>query len=133
MGRFEPGKSGNPGGRPPRRPGDLTSLRATIAEAAPAIIKALVEAASKGDVAAARVLLERTVPIYRPEHLPVDVTVTGATAAQRANEIVSLALTGQIAPDVARLLVDTLSTAANASALDEMKRQLDELQFGNLA
>lgn len=59
--RFAPGVSGNPKGRPPGS-SNLVALRAAIGEQMGPIIASLVVKASKGDVQAARLLLERVLP-----------------------------------------------------------------------
>ncbi len=48
-GRWKPGQSGNPSGRPPGT-GHVAKLRASIAVHVPEIIGQLVEAAKDGDV-----------------------------------------------------------------------------------
>ena len=68
---FKKGTSGNPAGR---KPGTLTKqdkLRLQIAEGVPSIIKAMMEKAEAGDTAAAKLLLDRTLPALRPTDAPV--------------------------------------------------------------
>src|SRR5262245_1714297 len=68
-GRWKPGESGNPAGRKPGT-GHVASLRASIAEHVPQIIDKLVESALAGDVASARLLLERVVPPLKASEEP---------------------------------------------------------------
>ena len=64
-GRWKRGQSGNPGGRP-KGVGSVAELRASIGEALPDVIAAIVKKAKDGDIAAARLLIERVIPPLRP-------------------------------------------------------------------
>jgi hypothetical protein len=64
------GTSGNPCGRP-LGTNEIGKLRAALAKHVPEIVAAMVEAAKGGDTAAAKLILERTVPALRAEELPV--------------------------------------------------------------
>ncbi len=67
---FKPGFSGNPAGRKKNVRLTSTILREQIADAIPDIIATLLEQAKGGDVAAAKLLLERAIAPLRPEALP---------------------------------------------------------------
>jgi hypothetical protein len=64
------GESGNPAGRPPGL-GDVGRLRAELYSRLPAVLEAAIRAAVGGDVAAMRLVLERTIPPLRPEEMPI--------------------------------------------------------------
>lgn len=61
LGRWKAGESGNPAGRRPGS-GEVARLRAAIAEHLPSLIQTLIDRALSGDVAAARLMLERVIP-----------------------------------------------------------------------
>lgn len=62
-GRWKPGESGNPAGKPPGTLTAVTKLRKLID--VEKIIERLQSAALAGDVQAARTLLERALPVCR--------------------------------------------------------------------
>ncbi len=76
-----PGESGNPKGRP-KGSGQVGKLRASIADALPGILAAMVERASAGDTGAARLLLERVIPPMRPSEQAEPLSLAGDTLTE---------------------------------------------------
>ncbi|MFK7912114.1 MAG: DUF5681 domain-containing protein [Akkermansiaceae bacterium] len=68
-GQFKPGQSGNPNGRPKGTRNRYTRYRKQIEAHVPDIIEKLVKMAMDGDIAAARVLLDRVWPAGAEEEL----------------------------------------------------------------
>lgn len=123
---FKPGQSGNPKGQPKDKT-PATLLRKTIAEEMPEIIKALVILAKKGDVAAAKVLLDRVCPSLKPQALPISLPVNGSLAEQ-GEEIIRATLAGQIPPDIGSQLITALSAQAKIIEIDEILKRLEALE-----
>jgi hypothetical protein len=68
--KFEPGRSGNPKGRPPGSQNRATRFRQQLEGAAPQVIEKVVAAALGGDLSACKLVLERVCPALRPAELP---------------------------------------------------------------
>ena len=71
---WKPGQSGNPAGR--KASSVITRVRARIAKNLPPIIDKLVSLALAGDVAAAKLLLERCVPPQRDDYADLERRLT---------------------------------------------------------
>lgn len=87
-GRWKPGESGNPKGRPPGA-GEVAKLRASIAGHVPEIIGQLVEAAKGGDVQAARLLLERVLPPMKPTELAVPLALPDGSLTDQGRAVLA--------------------------------------------
>ena len=125
-GRFPPGASGNPTGRPKT---ESAALRAELAEHGPAIVSVVIEAAIGGDLQAAKMVLDRISPPLKANAAPVLLDLpqhenaTGTAAA-----IIRAAADGEIPPDVATQLVGAVGTLARIIEIDELKDRLEALE-----
>lgn len=125
-GRFSPGVSGNPTGRPRT---ESAAIRAELAEHGPAIVAVVIEAAIGGDLQAAKLVLDRTIPSLKAQAAPVLLDLPSpenATAAAVA--IIRAAADGKLPPDVATQLVTAVGTMARVIEIDELKDRLESLE-----
>jgi hypothetical protein len=126
---FQKGQSGNPAGR---RPG-LIDKRQRIAQAFEAdgaeIAKVVIEAAKKGDMQAATLVLSRLSPPMKPraERVRFDLDVTQPLAAQAA-QVISAVATGQLDSDSAQTILTCLGTYAALVQSDEVQARLAALE-----
>ena len=125
---WKPGQSGNPKGRPPGV-GDVSKLRAAIADRVPELLAAMMTRALEGDVGAARLLLERAIaPLKGIEQavtlqLPTDGTLTAKAAA-----VLSAAAAGELAPGQAAQLIAALGMLAKIQEVDELAARIEKLE-----
>lgn len=127
-GRWRPGESGNPKGKPAGS-GKLQRLRENIAEHVPAIIERLAAAARDGDVAAARLLLERALPSIKPiEHPQCVAMPKGGTLTDCGRAVLDAVGTGAIGPATAAQLITALGSVARLVELDELMKRVDQLE-----
>jgi hypothetical protein len=124
--KFKPGISGNPNGRPKDKT-PATILRKSISQDMPEIIKTLVELAKGGDVAAAKVLLDRICPPLKPQALPINLPVNG-TLVEQGSEIIKATMAGTIPPDIGSQLITALSNQGKLVELQEMAERLQRLE-----
>ncbi len=125
-GQFRPGHSGNPAGRPRS---ESAALRQQLAERADEVLRTVLDAALSGDMAAARMILDRVLPPLRPQSESVRIPIeTGASPAAAAGAILNAAVAGSITPDAA---VQLLSAAASLSRIietEELRVRLEALE-----
>lgn len=124
---FRPGESGNPAGKPPGT-GKIEPLRAAIREHVPEIIKAMVTQAKAGDVGAAKLLLERTLPPVKPVQEPAPVALEGATLTEKAGSILDAVSTGRLSVSDAKALLEALAAVAKIAEVDELTRRIEVLE-----
>jgi len=124
--KFKPGQSGNPNGRPKDKT-PATILRKSIADAMPEILAQLVEQAKAGDVAAAKVLIDRVCPPLKPQALPISLPVNGSLTEQ-GGEIIRATMAGQIPPDIGSQLITALAAQSKIIEVDELTRRVEALE-----
>ncbi len=123
---FQKGQSGNPKGR---KPGTTAGakFRKSIEAAAPAILKSVIDAAKNGDVAAAKVLLDRVCPPLKPQAQNVTIKADGTLANQGA-EIIKAALAGNLPPDIAVQLIGALAAQVKVIEVTELVERVAALE-----
>ncbi|MCF7986377.1 MAG: hypothetical protein K9L60_02330 [Methylovulum sp.] len=123
---FVKGKSGNPAGRVKDKT-PATQFRKTIVQHMPEIITMLVEQAKAGDVAAAKVLLERVCPTLKPMATPVNIPIAGSLA-QQGDEIIRATMTGSIPPDIGAQLITALANQSKVIEIEELTARLERIE-----
>jgi hypothetical protein len=131
MPKFEKGRSGNPGGRP-RRKDSGAALRKAISDAAPGVVEAMVKAALNGDTTAARILLDRSVPVLKPIDRAVPVPL-GSDLAQASRVILDGLASGALTPDQGAALAGIVASLARTLELVEFEERLSALEAANVA
>lgn len=133
-GRWQRGVSGNPAGRRPGT-GEVARLRAAIAEHLPEIIDKLKVAALNGDVAAARLLLERVIPPTKAAEDVAALQLPDGTLTAQGRAVLAAVGAGDLAPGQGAALLASLGTLARITETDELVRRIETLEakHGNAA
>ena len=125
---WAPGRSGNPRGRAPGS-GKIDKLRAALAKELPDVLAALVAQAKSGDIAAIRLLLERTIPPLRPVDAPTVLNPTADGGLVEQGQAVLLALaSGHLPANQATSILQGLGSLARLKELEELERRLAALE-----
>lgn len=128
MPRFEPGQSGNPKGRPPGT-GLSAKLRESIRDELPEVLEAIVKAAKDGDMAAARILMDRIVPTLKPVDMPLAIE-RQAGLAEQGRSVLDAVSSGHITPDQADRLISVVGKQARVVEIDELVKRIEALENG---
>lgn len=96
-GRWKPGQSGNPKGKPAGS-GEVQKMRAAMAEHVPALVAVLVERALTGDTGAARLLLERTIAPLKASEQATALALPDGTLTEQGRAVLGAVAAGDLAP-----------------------------------
>jgi len=130
-GKFKPGKSGNPNGRPAgSRSKVLTALDALGESEAEAIVKATIENAKAGDGVAARTILDRVWPPRKGARLEFELPdiSTAATLPDAIAGVVRQVAEGLVSPEEGSIIVGLLETQRKAIQTSEISERLTALE-----
>lgn len=118
---WKPGQSGNPKGKPRGSrngsPGLRTLTRGQIAPHVPKLVDKALQMAEGGDVAAIRMLLDRTIPTLKSVAVPTPFPVApGASLPDQGRAVLDAIAAGTLAPDVGATILSGLATLARIVA-----------------
>ena len=130
---FVKGQSGNPAGRP-RRTDTEKAQRERIRKALPEIVSTLIEQATQErDVTAAKLLLERVMPAYRPTDRAAPIPLDGDTLdlSSATDAVLRVLVAGDRSPDRAAAVAGVLATLARVQEIAEIDARLTALEHSN--
>ena len=130
---FVKGQSGNPNGRPKGSRNRDTRFRREMELAGPAVIGVVLSAAMRGDVQACRLIVERLVPPVRAEVSTVKFHIPDGDLSMKANAILDAVAAGRVAPDTAKVLIDTLAGVARIIEITQLEERLAALEAHHAA
>lgn len=130
QGRWKPGESGNPSGKPPGS-GELQRLRAAIGKDVPEIIKKLVDAARGGDIQAARLILERVLPPVKATEQAQPINLPDGTLTEQGRAVLAAVAAGELAPGQGASLLGAIATLSKVTELDELAARVAALEKKN--
>ena len=126
MSRFEAGQSSKPKGRQ-KGVTTVMKLREALREDLQEVIDAVVDAAKDGDMTAAKMVLDRLVPVLKPVDLPVAIEDHG-TLSQRGERVISELSAGLMSPEQAERLIGALERQSKLVETDELIRRIEVLE-----
>ncbi len=130
-GRFRKGRSGNPAGKPRGTRNKLTVLAEKLMEDdAESVTRAVVDKAKGGDMAAARLVLDRIAPPRkgRPVRFTMAKTVKAADVAEAVGAIVNAMARGELTPDEAATIAAVLEVKRKALETVELEKRIAALE-----
>ena len=140
MAKYIKGQSGNPDGRTKGIPNKRSLTAKAIAQynktnsgdAIAEILGKMIEMAKEGDIQAAKLLLERTEPSYKPQSKPIDIeTELHSEPYNRADQILNLTTQGLISLEACKELLSGISVLMKAKEQVEFEQRIEALEKVN--
>lgn len=132
---FAPGTSGNPNGKP-RGARHATTVLAEklMADDAGEVVKAVVRAAKTGDMTAARLVLERILPVRkgRPIEFELPPINTAEDVAAALAAVAGLMAQGTLSPDEAAIVAGVIETRRKAIETGELASRIAALEAATI-
>ena len=131
QGRFRPGQSGNPAGRPKgARHATTAAIEALLEGEAETIARKAIDAAKAGDMVAIRLVLDRICPPrkLRPIHIELPPIHDAGGVAKAQQEILRAACAGDLLLDEAQALSGLLEARRQSLETQELEARLSELE-----
>ncbi len=131
MAKFQKGRSGNPKGkRPGTRDKRTILLERMLADDGKDVVKAIIEAAKGGDMAAARMILDRLVPVRRGR--PISLALPAIDGAEDVCKALSAAIeamaSGEITPEEAAIVATVLDNRRKAIETFELEERISAIE-----
>ena len=128
-GNWVKGKSGNPAGRPPGIVDKRQRISQAFMDDAHDIAKKVVEAALKGDLQAANIVLSRVQPVLkaRGEKVMFALDTKGSLLGQ-AEQVLQAIANAELEPDVGKSLLESLGSFAGLRQMDELAERIAKLE-----
>jgi hypothetical protein len=130
-GRFQPGQSGNPAGKP-RGARHKTTLLAEklMQDDAEGVVKRVIEAAKGGDMTAARIVLDRIAPARRdsPVTIALPKIESAADAAKAMAAILAAVASGAVTPSEADQVAKIVAAFVSTLEASEFEARLLALE-----
>lgn len=123
------GVSGNPAGRPPGRPDKRLLATQQMLDEMRNIVAVLVAQALEGDTGAASLVLSRVLPSLKAQaekvNFPLDTT---APISEQVAQVLDAVAGGLLAPDVGRLMIESLKALADVRAVEDLEARIITLE-----
>jgi len=126
------GVSGNPAGRPPGRPDKRLLATQQMLDEMRNIIAVLVGKALEGDTNAASIVLAKILPSVKAQAEKVSFSFSaGAPISEQVAQVLDAVAAGAVAPDVGRLIIDSIKSLADVRATEELAARIEALEEAN--
>jgi hypothetical protein len=126
--KFKSGQSGNPAGKPKGAKDKRTEMRSMIAPHADKLVNKAVEMALGGDTTALRICIDRIIPALKSTDRPVTIAELDGTLADQGRTVLAALSSGQITPEEASTLMQTVAAQARIIEITELESRIGELE-----
>jgi hypothetical protein len=125
--QFTKGLSGNPAGRPRGIKDKRHRFNEAIESMIPQVLDSVFQKAITGDMTAAKMLLDRTLPTKRPEQERVQISIKENTASN-ARDVLRSVFDGEVSPDVGASLLSAITGVWKAVEMEDLAQRVEALE-----
>ena len=128
---FEPGKSGNPAGRPKGATSTTIireALEQVFTDGEKGLLAAICESAKSGDLTACALLINRLYPALKPVQPMSVFSLDGATPADQAMSILRAVSDGVLPADIGVQLIAAVGKCLEIREISELAERLEQLE-----
>ncbi|WP_323809928.1 hypothetical protein [Sphingobium baderi] len=124
--------SPNPAGRPPGRPDKRLLATAAMLDEMRGIVAVLVGKALEGDTNAASIVLSKVLPSVKAQAEKVSFEFDATLPiSEQVAQVLDAVAAGAVAPDVGRLIIDSIKSLADVRATEELAARIEALEEAN--
>ena len=127
MSKFQPGVSGNPKGRPPRKRQVSALLEEALEKKLPDVLAKVIESALAGDMTAAKMLLDRAIPPLKAVEPTIRLPMHGGELDGATDCLYAIG-EGEIPPDQGARIMGALVDLARIREVTSMEQRLSALE-----
>ena len=121
--------SPNPSGRPPGLPDKRLLATSAMLDEMRAIVAVLIGKALEGDTNAASIVLAKTLPSVKAQAEKVNFAFDAtAPISEQVAQVLDAVAAGAVAPDVGRLIIDSIARLADVRATEELSARIEALE-----
>ena len=128
--QFTKGVSGNPAGRPRGIKDKRHRFNEAIESMIPDVLDSVFQKAVAGDMTAAKMLLDRSLPTKRPEQERVQISIKENTALN-ARDVLQGVFAGEVSPDVGASLLNAITGVLKAIEVEDLAKRIEALESKN--
>ena len=121
---------GNPAGRPRGIKDKRHRFNEAIESMIPEVLESVFQKAVAGDMTAAKMLLDRSLPTKRPEQERLQIPIKENNALN-AREVLQSVFDGDVSPDVGASLLASISGVLKAIEVEELAKRIEALEDAN--
>lgn len=122
--------SPNPRGRPPGIPDKRLLATQQMLDEMRNIVAVLIGKALEGDTGAAAVVLSKTLPTLKAQAEKVSFNFdASAPVSEQVAQVLDAIAAGALAPDVGRLIIDSVARLADVRATEELEARIIALEY----
>lgn len=130
--KYNPGESGNPAGRPPGV-GRVAKYRKLLQAQADTLIKTVIDQALAGESVALKLCIDRLLPPYRPEAVPIEFAMPEVGGLVSMGEAVLSAIgNGILSPEQGAKVLQALAGQARLIEVETLEQRIAALESANV-